>query len=140
MTGRNKAQQSATTQLVAPTPCPAGAGKGAATSATTPYRGVALLRPCPRPQNEGRQTVSFTDQWGPWAPDLEAGERLARLRSLRAIAHLQLGRRGEHLAGLLRRAEADPDALVPAVAALNRLASLDRRHVLASFAALHRPA
>lgn len=83
--------------------------------------------------------IAPADRWGPFADGIEPGERLARLRTLRAIAHLQLGRRGEILADLLRRAEADPAALAPAVAAINRLASLDRRHVLASFASLHRP-
>jgi hypothetical protein len=41
---------------------------------------------------------------------------------------------------LLAQAEADPAALEPALAALNRLASHDRRHVLASYAALSRSA
>jgi len=88
----------------------------------------------------GEAMIAPADRWGPFADSIEPGERLARLRTLRAITHLQLGRRGEHLASLLRRAEADPDALAPAVSALNRLAALDRRHVLASFASLHRPA
>lgn len=79
------------------------------------------------------------DRWGPFADGIEPGERLARLRVLRAIAHLLLGRRGEALADMLRRAEADPAALAPAVAEINRLAALDRRHVLASFASLRRP-
>lgn len=140
MTSRNKAQQGATTQLVAPRPCPAGAGKGAATGATTPYRGVALLRPCQRPETEGVRKVEAADQWGPFTDALDPAERLAQLRSLRTIVALRVGPRGVALAGLLRRAEADTAALGPAAAAINRLASLDRRHVLASFAAIHRPA
>jgi hypothetical protein len=78
------------------------------------------------------------DQFGPWAPNLDRTERLARLRSMRAIVRLSCGSRGEALADQLCRAERDPAALPVAAAALNRLASTDRRHVLASFAALHR--
>lgn len=41
---------------------------------------------------------------------------------------------------MLRQAEHDPVALEPALAELDRLASLDRRHLLASYGALARPA
>lgn len=78
------------------------------------------------------------DQFGPWAPDLEPGERLARLRSMRAIVRLACGLRGEALADQLCRAERDPAALSSAAEALRGLASIDRRSVLCSFAALHR--
>ncbi len=83
--------------------------------------------------------IAPADRWGPWAPDLDEAERKARLRCLRAVVHLNTGRRGDELADHLRRAERDPAALPLAVAALNRLAGLDRRHVLASYAALNRP-
>ena len=78
------------------------------------------------------------DQFGPWAPNLDRAERLARLRSMRAIVRLSCGSRGEALADHLCRAERDPAALELAADALRRLASTDRRHVLTSFAALHR--
>lgn len=84
--------------------------------------------------------IAPIDQWGPFRPDIDAAERLARLRSLRAIVRLSTGPRGDRLAGLLHRAERDTAALEPALAALNALATLDRRSVLASFAALHRSA
>ena len=80
------------------------------------------------------------DQFGSWAPNLDTVERVARLRSMRAIVRLSCGPRGEAFADLLRRAERDPAALEPAAKALNRLAGLDRRHVLTCFAALHRTA
>lgn len=47
--------------------------------------------------------------------------------------------RGERLADLLRQAEQDPEALEPALRALDAFAPLDRRSVLASLAALSRP-
>lgn len=84
--------------------------------------------------------IAPVDEWGPFARGLDDAERRARLRCLRAIAHLTLGPRGEILSNYLRRAEADPAALEPAVAAVNRLAGLDRRHLLATFARLHRAA
>lgn len=79
------------------------------------------------------------DAFGPWRPDIDPAERLARLRSMRAITRLTLGPRGETFAEALRQAETDPGQLEPALHQLDALAALDRRTVLASFAALHRP-
>jgi len=84
--------------------------------------------------------IAASDAWGPFRPDLDEAERWARLRCLRAVVHLSTGARGADLAALLRRAETDPTALPAAINALDRLAGLDRRHVLASYAALSRPA
>lgn len=81
--------------------------------------------------------IARCDQFGPWRPDITDAERLARLRSLRAIAHLTLGPRGEAFADALRLSERDPDHLPAALRALDALAPLDRRQVLASFARLH---
>ena len=92
------------------------------------------------PVTRGGPVIRPYDAFGPWACDLDCVERTARLRSLRAITRLTLGPRGEQLAALLHRAERDPDALKPALRALDALAATDRRHVLASFAALSRPA
>lgn len=78
-------------------------------------------------------------RFGPWALDLEPGERLARLRSLRAIVRLMTGPRGAALADLLLTAETDDSALVPAATALDGLAPIDMRRVLASYAGLTRP-
>lgn len=83
--------------------------------------------------------IAPCDQFGPWRPDITDGERLARLRSLRAIAHLTLGPRGNNLASALHRSERDPSHLAVALRALDALAPLERRQVLTSFASLHRP-
>ena len=79
------------------------------------------------------------NQWGPFALNLDPGERLARLRSLRALARVLAGPRAVELCELLHHAETDPAALVPAADALDRLAPLDMRKVLASYAGLARP-
>lgn len=92
-----------------------------------------ICPPCP-----ALAEIPAADRFGPWSDRIDAAERLARLRSLRAIVRFSTGPRGDRLAGLLHRAEQDAAALEPALAALNALASLDRRSVLASFAALHR--
>lgn len=84
--------------------------------------------------------IPAADRFGPWSDRIDGAERVARLRSLRAIVRLSTGPRGERLAVLLHRAERDASALAPALDALNALAALDRRSVLGSFAALHRPA
>ncbi|MGH1592384.1 hypothetical protein ACRBEV_33235 (plasmid) [Methylobacterium phyllosphaerae] len=85
-----------------------------------------MIRPC--------------DQFGPWAANLDTAERRARLRAMRALARVHCGPRAADLCRLLAQAEADPAALEPALAALDRLPSNDRRHVLASYAALSRSA
>lgn len=84
--------------------------------------------------------IAARDAWGPFRPDLDEVERRARLRCLRAVVHLSTGPRGADLADLLLRAENDPAVIPAALHALDRLAGLDRRHVLASYAALNRPA
>lgn len=78
------------------------------------------------------------DQFGPWAEGLDQAEQRARLRSLRALAAIHCGPRAATLCRLLSSAETDPADLEPAAEALNRLAPIDRRHVLASYAGLAR--
>lgn len=80
------------------------------------------------------------DQFGPWACGIDMAERRARLRAMRALARVHCGPRAADLVRLLAQAEADPAALEPALAALDRLAANDRRHVLASYSALFRSA
>lgn len=84
--------------------------------------------------------IPARDQFGPWVPSLDGAERRARLRAMRALARVHCGPRAADLVRLLAQAEADPAALEPALLALNRLASHDRRHVLASYVALSRSA
>lgn len=117
-----------------------------------PYRGEGQRHPgrdkgdrcpecpvCPATLNPVTE-IPAADRFGPWSDRIDAAERVARLRSLRAIVRLSTGPRGDRLAELLRRAERDTATLAPALAALNALAALDRRSVLGSFAALHRSA
>ena len=80
--------------------------------------------------------IAPNDRFGPWSDRIDDAERLARLRSLRALARVFCGPRGADLCRLLARAETDPTALEPALAALDRLAASDRRNVLASYARL----
>lgn len=84
--------------------------------------------------------IAPADRFGPWSDRIDAAERLARLRSLRAIVRLTTGPRGDRLASELHRAEGDASRLPFALAALNHLAALDRRQVLTTFAQLHRSA
>lgn len=76
------------------------------------------------------------DAWGPFAPGIDPAEQRARLRSLRALAKVYAGPRAADACRLLAQAETDPTALEPASAAVNRLAPVDRRQILASFARL----
>lgn len=78
-------------------------------------------------------------RFGPWAVDLDHGERLARTRSLHAIVRLLSSPRGTDLADLLALAETDDAVLPEAADALDRLAPVDMRRVLSSYAALARP-
>lgn len=80
--------------------------------------------------------IPAADAWGPWAPNLDPAERRARLRSLRALARVYAGPRALTVCQLLAQAETDADALEPASRAINNLAPLDRRAILASFARL----
>lgn len=80
--------------------------------------------------------IATANRYGPWASDLDPAERRARLRSMQAITRLCCGARGQVLADWLRRAETDEAALEPALDALDHLAPLDRRRILASFAAV----
>ena len=80
------------------------------------------------------------DRWGPFADGLEPGERIARLRVLRAITHLLLGHRGLALQAAIRAAEQKRTMglLEPVLVELDALAATDRRHVLASYGAISR--
>lgn len=77
-----------------------------------------------------------SDRFGPWAPDLDRAEYVARCRSMRGLARLLAGDRAGSLCDALKTAEDDKGLLVAALVALDALASLDRRRILASYAAL----
>ncbi|MCJ2133336.1 hypothetical protein MKK69_04540 [Methylobacterium sp. J-026] len=72
-------------------------------------------------------------QFGPFARGLSAVERVARLRTLRAVVMMHCGPRVDVVARALDLAEASPDAEQLAIGALERLPSLDRRRELATY-------
>ena len=84
--------------------------------------------------------IASADRWGPFAADIDQGERVARLRCLLAIVHLITGPRGRTVVAALRAAEGDEAALPAALAEIGRLDALDRRRALASYAAITKPA
>lgn len=83
--------------------------------------------------------IPAVDRWGPFADRIEPCERIARIRVLAAIAHLSCGPRSVELVALLQTSEADAAALPVALAALNRLAPLDKRRIWAAYANLTAP-
>lgn len=72
-------------------------------------------------------------QFGPFARGLAPVERVARLRTMRTVVMMHCGPRGDVAARALDLAEASPDAEQLAIGALERLPSLDRRRVLATY-------
>lgn len=84
-------------------------------------------------------SIPPADRWGPFADGLDLAERRARLRALRSVVHLLIGPRAGQLRVLLKEAESDAAVLAAALRALDALAPLDRRRVLASYAAIERP-
>jgi hypothetical protein len=73
--------------------------------------------------------------FGPWARDIDPAERLARLRSMRALALVHCRHEIDFLKSL-QRAETDATALPVALEQLDRLPALRRRHLLATYAQL----
>jgi hypothetical protein len=67
--------------------------------------------------------------------DIDAGERLARLRCLQALARVLGGPAAEQLVAALRQAETDAAALPAADAQLDAMPTIPRRRILSSFAA-----
>lgn len=77
------------------------------------------------------------DRWGPFADDIDDAERLARLRSLWALALVMISDRdGIALRSCLRAAERKPEALPLVLEALAVLPAVPRRHLLAAYARL----
>lgn len=85
--------------------------------------------------------VNMTERptYGQWRPGIDAAERRARLRSLRALAGVIAGPRADALYGLLLAAGTDDIGLDLAADALEDLAPLDLRRVLANYAARAAP-
>ncbi len=73
--------------------------------------------------------------FGPWTPNLNHAERVARLRAMRALA-LLLCRPHSNFIKTLQQAETDPGALPAALDLLDHLPALRRRHLLAAYGQL----
>lgn len=88
-------------------------------------------------------TIAVSDaraerSFGPWAPGIPEGERLARVREMRALASLICGY--DHpLVTALHAAQDDLDAAARAQLLFDNLPALRLRRLLASYAELHRP-
>jgi hypothetical protein len=76
--------------------------------------------------------------FGPWLPGIPEAERRAALRALAALVAVFAGSDDPAVAAL-RHAEADAGALDQALEAFDRLPSLWRRRVIASYAKLMSP-
>jgi hypothetical protein len=83
----------------------------------------------------GRPVAGF----GPWRDDIGEAERLARLREMRVLAYL-LAPKSPLVVALKAAETGDQAALDAALAELDRLPALARRRILATYAALSRPA
>lgn len=84
--------------------------------------------------------TSAANSWGPFDPLVDEAERRARLRCLRGLARVLSGPRAADLCRHLAAAEHDAGALPLALSALDRLPSVDRRQIVATYGAVHRPA
>lgn len=73
------------------------------------------------------------DNWGPWATGIDPAERLARVRSLRSLAHARFGIEHFLVAALLRAESLRPEDLDTALSALNQLPTRDRRNVVSLY-------
>jgi hypothetical protein len=79
-----------------------------------------------------------SDSWGPFQPDLEPAERLARLRAVRALA-LVFARHHPTIHYVLKKAEQGrQDALLAAEKAIDKLPTIGKRRLLATYADLAR--
>ena len=82
--------------------------------------------------------MSGPPNFGPWQSGISETERIARLRCLRAIGHLLVGKAAP-LLDALRSAEADPSARDAAAVALETLPALSRRRILSAYLAVNAP-
>jgi hypothetical protein len=73
------------------------------------------------------------DNWGPWAENLSTGERLARVRSLRALCHARWGIEHPLTIALFRAESLSEARLDAALTVLNAVPSRDQRNLLSLF-------
>lgn len=85
-------------------------------------------------------SISGQTGWGPWASGIDAGERKARLRGMRALALGVTWNPDHPLGAALRQAEdGEPESLQAALIELDRLPALTRRRLLNLYGTLVRP-
>jgi hypothetical protein len=77
--------------------------------------------------------------FGPWQPDIDAPERLARTRALRALAGV-FCHRHQQFVEALRAAETNEAELGRALQLLDELPALNRRRLLASYSTVAKTA
>ena len=83
--------------------------------------------------------MKSSDHFGPWKLGLDPCERLARIRTFRALVRVLTGPRGAELDRALACAETDNSLLDRAFALLGRLGSIDQRKIISSYGALMKP-
>jgi hypothetical protein len=76
------------------------------------------------------------DSWGPWAATINAAERVARLRALRAFVQAFYGTNHPLNKALYFAESGEPADLDAASLELERLPARDRRKILSTYAAL----
>jgi hypothetical protein len=76
------------------------------------------------------------DNWGPWDQAINAAERVARLRALRAFVQAFYGTNHALNKALYFAESLEPADLDGAALELERLPALDRRKILSTYAAL----
>jgi hypothetical protein len=81
--------------------------------------------------------MASAEPFGPFRGDMNPVERVAQLRVLRALVHVYFAL--PELEVALKRGEIEDSARVRALQLLDAVPSLKRRHILATFAYLHRP-
>jgi hypothetical protein len=76
------------------------------------------------------------DNWGPWAEAINAAERVARLRALRAFVQAFYGTAHPLNKALYFAESGEPEDLDDAALELERVPARDRRKILSTYAAL----
>ena len=76
--------------------------------------------------------------FGPWAAGIDISERIARLRAIRALVHVLAHNQVELRAALAAAEDGDDGMLAVALVLFERVPTLRRRNILASYCALDR--
>ena len=80
--------------------------------------------------------MSTPDAFGPWADGLDDAEKMARLRSMRALCQLLAGPKHQMTLALAAAEAGDEEAAALAWSALETMPSRQRRNILASLSEL----